>query len=893
MYTISRRSNYFLYVLTVVVFAVVCIGPETVSAQVCPTDPVGILGSTTSFSSIRAAYDTVKNIDGSVIRAKATVLKENIIFDYPVAATIAGGYDDCFNDNPYVTDILGTMIIAAGTITIDHLAIGDDPNPVLYSVASSAGPHGSISPATTLVTYGDAISFAVTPDPDYHIATVTGCSGTLVNGIYTTGPITGDCAVEATFAINPFMVAMNTTGTGKGRVTLWPGEVVCGNACSPRFEDGSTVMASPTPEYGSVFAGWSGGCSGTDLCIVTVKGDISITAIFDLLPLSANFIASPPSAPLSYPIRFFDLSSNVPTSWYWTFGDGGDPSTEQNPVHVYGTPGNYAVSLTVTNAGGAVSTKTRTDYITICNDTTSDVQNCGFCGNVCPSAATSCNAGECVYTCDPGFPDCALVDVAPGAWVVNSSPTDPGNALSNALDGDPDNNYTSFTGPLPATFRIGFGREVRVVKIELVWDSDADYATDYTIRDVDFSGSVFQVVTDASSKTGMSQQITLASPVKSTYLGFSITGMTGSKLILRQIKVYAEQPTAFEALMNSDASIYQKVLLDTNDVSNPLHTLRRPFIHKYALIADAMLAGSGTLTPHEKILKFISLTDNFKLGNASSTYPEDELKERIGVCGHFSPVASVFATSQGIPARIVGLYNYPKNNGHSIAQFYTNGRWQIYDTTYNAYYTTDPANMLNPLVLSLDELRAGGGTDPTVTSVVVNQARCNSQSASCIAFSGPAIYEQAAPAGPIGLDHPFFFPQHLDPVGYNTLTGADLWSPAHQGAAYLGLVQLNYNQDFSLTSLVPGFTYTLSMTPGGIDGEELTAASVFNAGALSLDRSCTITGGDTYSATPGSYPAWNVTFVPLNSSCTIRLAHSYMGPNRFFLYISSYELFQQ
>ena len=44
---------------------------------------------------------------------------------------------------------------------------------------------------------------------------------------------------------------------------------------------------------------------------------------------------------------FIDQSLGAHT-WSWTFGDGGT-STEQNPEHTYASPGNYTVTLTVTN----------------------------------------------------------------------------------------------------------------------------------------------------------------------------------------------------------------------------------------------------------------------------------------------------------------------------------------------------------------------------------------------------------------------------------------------------------------------------------------------------------------------------------------------------------------
>ncbi|MCW5909034.1 MAG: PKD domain-containing protein [Chitinophagales bacterium] len=51
-------------------------------------------------------------------------------------------------------------------------------------------------------------------------------------------------------------------------------------------------------------------------------------------------------------VNFTDASDGYPTSWAWTFGDGGT-STQQNPSHTYAANGNYNVCLTATNAGGS------------------------------------------------------------------------------------------------------------------------------------------------------------------------------------------------------------------------------------------------------------------------------------------------------------------------------------------------------------------------------------------------------------------------------------------------------------------------------------------------------------------------------------------------------------
>ncbi|HRS99525.1 MAG TPA: PKD domain-containing protein [Bacteroidales bacterium] len=77
----------------------------------------------------------------------------------------------------------------------------------------------------------------------------------------------------------------------------------------------------------------------------------------------ANFIANQTQACGSLTVQFTDLSQNNPTSWLWNFGDG-ETSTEQNPIHIYSTPGSYTVSLTVSNDNGN-DIKVVENYITV------------------------------------------------------------------------------------------------------------------------------------------------------------------------------------------------------------------------------------------------------------------------------------------------------------------------------------------------------------------------------------------------------------------------------------------------------------------------------------------------------------------------------------------------
>jgi serine protease len=70
-----------------------------------------------------------------------------------------------------------------------------------YRVTAVAGAGGSISPTTADADHGSTLDFTVTADSGYLIDAVSGCGGTLQDTTYTTGPITGECEVQATFRL--------------------------------------------------------------------------------------------------------------------------------------------------------------------------------------------------------------------------------------------------------------------------------------------------------------------------------------------------------------------------------------------------------------------------------------------------------------------------------------------------------------------------------------------------------------------------------------------------------------------------------------------------------------------------------------------------------------------
>jgi len=69
----------------------------------------------------------------------------------------------------------------------------------------------------------------------------------------------------------------------------------------------------------------------------------------------ADFSAEPTTGNTPLAVAFTDRSTGYPTSWNWNFGDG-KASSEQNPVHMYWSSGDYTVTLTASNEFGTSDT---------------------------------------------------------------------------------------------------------------------------------------------------------------------------------------------------------------------------------------------------------------------------------------------------------------------------------------------------------------------------------------------------------------------------------------------------------------------------------------------------------------------------------------------------------
>ncbi len=95
--------------------------------------------------------------------------------------------------------------------------------------------------------------------------------------IYGGGSDDGYLAVVS--AVTTFPLTVSIAGTGTGTVTSSPTGINCGTVCSTTFAAG-TVALTASAGAGSAFTGWSGACSGTGVCNVTMNAAQSVTASF-------------------------------------------------------------------------------------------------------------------------------------------------------------------------------------------------------------------------------------------------------------------------------------------------------------------------------------------------------------------------------------------------------------------------------------------------------------------------------------------------------------------------------------------------------------------------------------------------------------------------------------
>jgi parallel beta-helix repeat protein len=176
---------------------------------------------------------------------------------------------------------------------------------------------------------------------------VTGTSLQTPTAAFSASPTSGNTPLNVTF-----------TDSSTGTPTAW----------NWNFGDGTTsTQQSPVHTYSTAgdytitltVSNSAGNNTTTKSNYIKVTANSTTNATIPVV----SFWGSRTSGTAPITIGFTDASTNTPTAWNWSFGDG-TYSTVQKPKHTYSKAGTYSVTLSASNAAGT-GTKTRANYIKV------------------------------------------------------------------------------------------------------------------------------------------------------------------------------------------------------------------------------------------------------------------------------------------------------------------------------------------------------------------------------------------------------------------------------------------------------------------------------------------------------------------------------------------------
>ncbi len=280
---------------------------------------------------------------------------------YTVALTVTGpGGSDTNTKNGYITVDGGPTAGFVGSPTS-----GTEPLLVNFTDQSSGATSWSWA-------FGDGgTSTAQNPSYTYNTAGTYTVTQTVTNACGSDQLVRTDY-ITVNPCVTPIAGFVGSPTSGDYPLTVdFTDQSTNASSYSWDFGDGGTSTAA-NPSYTYTAAGVytvtqtvTNAC-GSDQLVRT--NYITVTEpVCD--PPVADFSGTPTTGTEPLTVDFTDLSTNSPTSWSWTFGDGGT-STAQNPTYVYNAAGTYTVTMTATNVCGS-DVATMVDYITVNPSTSS------------------------------------------------------------------------------------------------------------------------------------------------------------------------------------------------------------------------------------------------------------------------------------------------------------------------------------------------------------------------------------------------------------------------------------------------------------------------------------------------------------------------------------------
>ncbi len=319
-------------------------GSGTTLTQTGGTTSVGsgqtldLTGSAGTFELQGGLLDGAGSITGAVSNSGANVEPGDPGGPTPGRLSLTGSYTQGAGGTL-------TALIAASTTP------GSDYSELLASGGSTLGGTLTIVPVSTFSPQVGQ-TFEIVNDGS---AARTGVFGTIV-GQFPSGPGAGyDPSYDPDDVTLDYVATksldVSKAGKGTGTVTSSPAGINCGSTCQASYFSSATVTLSAHAAAGSVFAGWSGACSGsTSTCHVTMSQPRAVTAKF-LRVTTTTLSSSLNPARVGEKVTYSARVSRNPGGGTVKFTSNGSPIAGCGAVAVSASTANAGCVVKYTSAG--------------------------------------------------------------------------------------------------------------------------------------------------------------------------------------------------------------------------------------------------------------------------------------------------------------------------------------------------------------------------------------------------------------------------------------------------------------------------------------------------------------------------------------------------------------